>query len=107
MSRAERISAQLKEHFRPHHLDLVNESDLHSGPPGRETHFKLFLVSSAFEGKSRLERQRMVNSLLAEEFRQGLHALSQRLLTPSEWLAQGKQINFDSLPCLGGGEKKS
>jgi BolA protein len=42
------------------------------------------IVSAAFAGKSRIERQRMVNAVLADEFAAGLHALSLVTLTPDE-----------------------
>jgi acid stress-induced BolA-like protein IbaG/YrbA len=49
-------------------------------------HFQALIVSSAFEGKPLLERQRMVKKLLQEQFDSGaLHALSMRTLTPEQW----------------------
>lgn len=51
---------------------------------GGETHFRVEVVSSAFEGKSRVDRQRMVNALLADELRERVHALQLRTLTPQE-----------------------
>ena len=62
---------------------IENESHMHSGPR-TESHFKIFVVSSQFENLSRVERQRAVNSLLKDEFEEGLHALSMRLKTPEE-----------------------
>lgn len=85
---------------------LENESSNHSVPIGSETHFKLFLVSADFQGQSRVERQRLIQTLLADEFSQGLHALTMRLLTPQERLAQGPE-NFISPECRGGSKAKS
>ncbi|HEX8415985.1 MAG TPA: BolA family protein [Methylobacterium sp.] len=72
----------------PSHLDVVDESHLHAGHSGSreagETHFRLDVVSTAFEGKSRIERHRMVNGLLDEAFRRGLHALALKARAPSE-----------------------
>ena len=51
---------------------------------GGESHFNLEVVSAAFEGKGRVERQRMINGLLAEELAGPGHARSRRARTPSE-----------------------
>lgn len=42
------------------------------------------VVSEAFEGKRRVERHRMVYAALGSELKEGLHALSLKLNTPSE-----------------------
>jgi stress-induced morphogen len=48
------------------------------------------MVSDAFQGKPQIARHRMVNTALKEEFDvKGLHALSLRLKTPSEWEKEG------------------
>ena len=52
--------------------------------PGGESHFNLEVVSAVFEGKGRVERQRMINGLLAEELAGPVPALSIRARTPSE-----------------------
>ena len=52
---------------------------------GDGEHFEVILVSSAFVGKSRVQRQQMVNALLRPYFDSGeLHALSMKTLTPDE-----------------------
>ncbi|MEL7047837.1 MAG: BolA family protein [Pseudomonadota bacterium] len=72
----------------PVRLDVVNESELHAGhrssPGTGESHFRLLIVSSAFEGKTRLQRHRLVNELVADELAAGVHALAMKTLTPSE-----------------------
>jgi BolA protein len=98
MSRLQRIP-ELLQTLRPLHLQLENESDQHAGPPGRETHFKLLMVSDQFEGLSRLDRQRKVQDLLKMEFQSGLHALTQRLLTPAEWEKSKVDLDFVSPEC--------
>lgn len=69
-------------------MSLVDESGKHAGHagarPGGETHYRLTLVSTAFDGLSRVARQRLVYGALREEFDTGLHALSLDLKTPSE-----------------------
>lgn len=72
----------------PVRLDVVNESELHAGhrssPGTGESHFRLLIVSSAFEGKTRVQRHRLVNELVADELAAGVHALAMKTLTPSE-----------------------
>jgi stress-induced morphogen len=98
MNRQVRIF-ELLQVFRPLHLEIDNESDHHAGPPGRETHFKLLLVSPLFEGLNRVERQRKVHDILRNEFQAGLHALTQRLLTPAEWEKTKADLVFSSPDC--------
>lgn len=82
------IERTLGEALAPVALDVIDESHLHAGHagarPGGETHFRLDIVSAAFEGKSRVERHRLVNAALDEGFRRGLHALALRTRTPAE-----------------------
>jgi len=88
MTRKDRIAAALTEALRPIRLEIVDESDRHAGHagarPGGETHYRLHIVSSAFVGKSRVERHRMVNAPLAAEFAGGLHALAIAATAPDE-----------------------
>jgi BolA protein len=78
----------LRERFAPNVLTLSDDSARHEGhagaSPGGETHYSLKLVSTAFEGLSRVARQRLVYDTLREEFATGLHALALDLKTPSE-----------------------
>ena len=77
----------IKENLAPMHIDLVNESDMHSGPPGRESHFKLLVVSDKFVGVGRVHRQREVYKALGDLMSQ-IHALSLYTYTPEEWQTQ-------------------
>ena len=86
----------------PEHIELVDESGGHSVPDGSASHWNLIVVSAAFEGKSLIERHRLVNAALADELRTGsVHALTMKTLTPAEWAAKGGVSN-QSPPCLGG-----
>ena len=82
------IEGALASELAPTHLSVVDESHLHAGHsgarPGGETHFRLDVVSAAFEGKSRVDRHRLVNGLMAQAFARGLHALALRARTPAE-----------------------
>lgn len=88
MSLKDRITAKLSTALSPASLEVIDDSAKHaghighpgSGHPGQmsamETHFTVKVVSAAFAGKSRIDRHRIVNNLLAGEFADGLHALA-------------------------------
>ena len=95
------ITRKLAEAFAPDQLAVENQSDQHSGPRGRESHFKVVVVSAAFAGQSLVQRHRAVNATLADELRGGVHALSIEALTPEQWHARGGQT-LPTPPCLGG-----
>ena len=82
------ITNRLREAFSPKSLEVSDESHLHEGHaghrPGGETHFRVYIVSAAFEGKSRIERHRMINSTLAAELAGGVHALAIKAEAPGE-----------------------
>ena len=99
-SREQAIVATLTESLAPLHLEVENESSMHSVPKGSETHFRVLVVSAAFEGLSAVERHRRVHQALAAELASGLHALTLRLLTPAQWDAGERAAA--SPPCLGG-----
>lgn len=90
MSVEKQIKNKIQDCFDPVHLEVINESDKHIGHAGHdgtgESHFKLIIVSDVFDGHGRVQRQRLVNKALSEVFEAGLHALSLRLYTPSEYL---------------------
>jgi stress-induced morphogen len=95
------IEGKLGEALRPVHLEVVNESHMHSVAPGSETHFKVLVVSEVFEGLGLVDRHRRVNEALRDELRGGVHALSIRALTPAQWGGAGAE-GFASPKCLGG-----
>ena len=83
------IARKLTEALAPVSLNVIDESHHHAGPghhhhPDGETHFRVEVVSDAFAGKSRLERHRLVNALLAEELSGRVHALAITARTPQE-----------------------
>lgn len=85
---AARLRQKLEQTLAPTRLDIRNESARHAGHGkhvGEESHFALVVVSDAFTGKSRVERHRIVHTLLAEELSVGgVHALALTALTPQE-----------------------
>jgi BolA protein len=94
------IERKLRERFTPDVLEVINESSMHSVPPGSETHFKVTVVSRAFEGKTLVGRHRLIYTLLDDEIRGGLHALTITSRTPAEW--ETNAAVAPSPPCLGG-----
>jgi BolA protein len=88
MGLGDAIERKLRQGFAPAQLTVVNDSHRHEGHagwrPDGETHFRVAIVSAAFAGKSRIERQRMVHALLAEELAAGVHALQISARTPEE-----------------------
>jgi BolA protein len=88
MTITERIKKKLTQELVPLKLEVVDESTKHKGHAGwregGETHFRVTVVSQAFEGMSRVERQRMVYDLLKQEMADRVHALALTTKTPSE-----------------------
>ena len=88
MSTQNAITKKLREAFSPESLEVVDESHLHEGHaghrPGGETHFRVYIVSPAFKGKSRIERHRMVNATHAAELAGTVHALAIHAQAPGE-----------------------
>ncbi len=82
------ITEKLTKAFAPASLRVVDESSQHEGHAGHraggETHFRVYIVSQAFQGKSRIERHRMVNATLAGELAGGVHALAIHASAPGE-----------------------
>ena len=72
----------------PSRIELVDDSEEHRGHggynPAGESHFTLRIVSPAFAGKSRVERQRMIYAALGDLMRERVHALSIRASAPGE-----------------------
>ncbi len=88
MTVADTIRRKLTETFAPTRLAIVDDSHRHAGHAGArpegETHFTVEIVSAAFQGKSRVERQRLVYAALASELQERVHALALRTLAPAE-----------------------
>ena len=76
------ITEKLTKAFTPVQLIVSDDSHMHRGHAGvqnassPETHFSVEIVSDAFTNMNRVQRQRMVNQLLKDEFDKGLHALA-------------------------------
>jgi len=88
MSVADAIRAKLTAAFAPQRLDVYDESAKHHGHAGAreggESHFRITIVATAFEGLPLVARHRKINEALAEELRHQIHALTMLTLTPDE-----------------------
>ena len=88
MTTRDTITKKLHEAFRPESLEVKDESHLHEGHaghrPGGETHFRVYIVSPVFKGKSRIERHRMINAALSAELAGSVHALAIHAQAPGE-----------------------
>lgn len=85
---ARAIADKLTAALAPVRLEVRDQSDAHRGHAGAsaqgETHFRVEVVSAAFEGLGRLARERRVQQVLAQELAEGVHALSVSARTPGE-----------------------
>ena len=82
------INKKLSEAFNPFELEIEDQSHLHEGhsgaPKNGESHFYILIVSSLFEGKTRVSRQKLVLDILKDELSGKIHALSMKTLTLEE-----------------------
>jgi BolA protein len=99
------IEKKLLSHFNPQHLEVINESAMHTVPAGSESHFKVVIVTPMFGGERLINRHRAVNAILKEELANDIHALALHTYTQGEW-----HNLFGAFPtspnCLGGGKKE-
>jgi len=85
----ESLEKKLRETLKPDKLEVINESHLHAGhQPGfdgsGESHIRIRIISSLFEGMPRIQRHRKINSLLSDEIAAGLHAVAIEANSPAE-----------------------
>jgi BolA protein len=94
MRTADIIIQKLTEALAPLSLKVDDESHLHAGHMGHreggETHYRVYIVSNAFENKTRIERHRLINGILSAELAGGVHALAIHAKAPKE-LAPGER----------------
>ena len=85
---ADSVRKNFETVFAPVELTIEDESARHAGHSGAreggESHFRVRIVSARFAGLSRVERQRRVYAVAADEIAAGLHALALTTLTPDE-----------------------
>tara|TARA_B100000575_G_C22702411_1_gene424517 strand:+ start:81 stop:380 length:300 start_codon:yes stop_codon:yes gene_type:complete len=97
MSVEKKIEHTIIDNFDLSHLEVINESHMHSGP-NTDSHFKVVLVSDEFKDVKLVQRHRRINELLKYELENGVHALSLHLFTKDEWKEKEEYVK-DSPPC--------
>lgn len=96
-TRADQIHQALAAALQPQHLEVLDESHMHSR--GLETHYKAVIVSEAFAGKRAIQRHQAVYAAMGGLMQQ-IHALSLHTATPAEWEADASVA--ESPRCRGG-----
>lgn len=97
------IEKKLVDKFNPKHLEVINESHMHSRGP--ESHYKIIIVSDLFSGEDHVGKHRLVNECLSGELKNKVHALSIIAKTPEQW--DKSQEVPPSPTCQGGSKRKS
>ncbi|XP_074709130.1 bolA-like protein 1 [Strix uralensis] len=97
---ARTIRAKLAAALQPTHLQLLDDTPRHGGPPGAESHFAVVVVSGRFAGLPPLQRHRLVHAALRAELAGPLHALAIVAKTPQQW--ESDPHVPPRPPCLGG-----
>ncbi|NXX20493.1 BOLA1 protein, partial [Podargus strigoides] len=102
---ARTIRAKLEAALQPTHLQVLDDSWRHGGPPGgRETHFTVVVVSERFGGLPPLQRHSLIHAALGAELAGPLHALSIVARTPQQW--ESDPHVPPRPPCLGGSKQE-
>ncbi len=101
MSMQQQLDDRIRAGLPVIHLEVINESHGHNVPRGSETHFKVVLVSPAFDGMSLVKRHQAVYALVREQLAGGVHALALHTYTAAEWDAAHGAAP-DSPACHGG-----
>ena len=103
MKTQQKIIDKLTTQLRPVHLEVLNESYMHSVPPGSESHFKVVIVTEAFAGQRQVKRHQLVYGVLSEELADDVHALALHTYAPSEW---NQTMSAPQSPqCMGGSKQ--
>ena len=103
MTVQQEIEQQLKAQLNLSFLDVANESHQHSVPPNSETHFRVIVVSEAFDGRRKVARHQQVYAALNAQLEGPVHALALHTYTPQEW--QQRQQDAPASPECHGGSK--
>ena len=77
------------DHFKPHFFSVSDVSEKHRGhqnfKENVESHFEIIIVSEKFDNRNKIERHRMVNKSLKEEFLSDLHSVTIKTYTIDEF----------------------
>jgi BolA protein len=91
------IREKLQNAFDPLVLDIENESYKHNVPEGSQSHFKVIIVSAAFEDKRQVPCHQMIYKVLSQELAGPVHALSLHTYSPNNW----KEQRPNTPDCMG------
>ncbi len=94
------IEAKVRDSLTVQQFVIENESHMHSGP-ATDSHFKLAVVSEAFQGKRLVARHQLIYAAVAELMNNPIHALAMHLYTPQEWQDKNGAVPL-SPNCMGG-----
>jgi BolA protein len=100
MSLEQAITELLTGELIPDFIEVDNESHLHTSGKGGNSHFKVTVVSDAFDGLSLVARHRKVQQVVAPVTGGVVHALGIHTYTTSEWQDRGYEIP-ESPTCAG------
>ena len=83
------IENLILKNYEPEFLSVLDVSEQHRGHQNFkedvESHFEIIIVSEKFKNLNRIERHRMVNRILKEEFLSDLHSLVVKTYTSEEF----------------------
>ncbi|MCW8908705.1 MAG: BolA family transcriptional regulator [Sedimenticola sp.] len=97
----DRLAQLIHDALHPEHLEVFDESHMHNVPKGAQSHFKVVVVSEAFNDMPLVARHRKINALAKPLFDASLHALALHTMTPEEW--KQRAGSFPKSPqCMGG-----
>jgi len=96
------IEQKIQENIQYEVLDIVNESNQHSGP-ATDSHFKVTIVSSEFEGVGLVKRHQRVYQILSEQLAGPIHALAIHAYTPEQWKLKAQAPSSPN--CMGGSKE--
>lgn len=88
MDRVSRIREILEAEFSPLHAEIEDDSAAHAGHAGARDgkgHFNVLIISSKFEGKTLIQRHRMVYKALSDMLESDIHALAIKAYTPEQY----------------------
>ena len=89
MNRKLKIEKIIMSHFNPYFFSVIDVSEQHRGHQNFrenvESHFEIIIVSEKFNDKNKINRHRMVNQCLREEFLSDLHSVVIKTYTIDEY----------------------
>ena len=82
---AQAMADALRQRLAPRQLEVIDESHLHAGhagasDSGKGSHFRVRIASTAFDGRTRVQRHRLVYDALQDFIDQGVHAIAIEVL---------------------------